>query len=696
MTEPQLPDQPWEIPSNVGVTLIPQETRGRRRGDFMITAQNHSALPVDAYICARGHGLRCELSASPIHLRPGEHGWVNLSVRSAKRAWFSDAAAAPFEISCLTAGGANTSTTRSGRFGQKALIPWWSLLALALLGLALGLILAFALPNKTTVPSVTGAQSAVEAELLLQEAGLTLGSRFGRRLSEIQVGTVLAQVPRAGTEVDEDSPVSVVVAVPETGAPQTTTSAVVITDGENVLIALLPISFRDQCRAVAGAPPLSTASVYCVNSIGIELFAYQFASDADLQSSYAARVLESGATPDTGECGNDAVAEGSIESVQGVTLGRFLCTVDDQGNPLVIWTVDEQLIQLEARWQRSASELAEWWRDEGRTIVVVVETAAPPQSSGAEGVGPSEPPAPQEPSSLPEPPPAGEGAEGQPPEPIPPATETPGDDPIGGSTANGDATVAHVEAIFNERDPAASVAALGDVYYEHNPALEDGLEGVVALVESLEGADGDLVETHRVLEDGEFVALHSTYALDAALEPTPGAEAVAADIYRFDENGQIVEHWSVFQNADASAVNESGRTMVDGGGDPTANADTGANIAVVRRLYDEVYATGNAAPLEELFVEPHAEHNPDSGDGLDRYRSLVAAGPVDVEVKRIVAQGDLVLVHSRARPEGLGDSAVVDIYRLENGKIAEHWDVFQPTVPQEDSTSGNDMFAQLS
>ena len=103
-------------------------------------------------------------------------------------------------------------------------------------------------------------------------------------------GTVLAQVPRAGTEVDEGSAVSIVVALPETetAAEESTSSAQGDTATQR-LIVLLPISFRGRCGALAGAPALSVGSVYCVDSSGIELWVFEFASEPELQSSYAAR-----------------------------------------------------------------------------------------------------------------------------------------------------------------------------------------------------------------------------------------------------------------------------------------------------------------------------------------------------------------------------------------------------------------------
>ena len=67
-------------------------------------------------------------------------------------------------------------------------------------------------------------------------------------------------------------------------------------------------------------------------------------------------------------------------------------------------------------------------------------------------------------------------------------------------------------------------------------------------------------------------------------------------------------------------------------------------------------------------------------------------GPVDVEVYRMIAEGDFVAVHSHYK---IWNMAGVDIFRLnDDARIVEHWDVLQQ-VP-ETTASGNDMFSQLS
>jgi predicted SnoaL-like aldol condensation-catalyzing enzyme len=116
------------------------------------------------------------------------------------------------------------------------------------------------------------------------------------------------------------------------------------------------------------------------------------------------------------------------------------------------------------------------------------------------------------------------------------------------------------------------------------------------------------------------------------------------------------------------------------------------NKEVVERLFD-AFRAGDTDTFDELIVEEYVQHNPQAGNGLQAVKEFFApVGPVDVEVHRVIAEGDLVAVHAHYKTWNV---AGVDIFRLDDaGKIIEHWDVLQQ-VP-ETTASGNDMFSQLT
>jgi predicted SnoaL-like aldol condensation-catalyzing enzyme len=94
---------------------------------------------------------------------------------------------------------------------------------------------------------------------------------------------------------------------------------------------------------------------------------------------------------------------------------------------------------------------------------------------------------------------------------------------------------------------------------------------------------------------------------------------------------------------------------------------------------------------------PYRQHNPLIEDGMEGLRKFFAGirathPDAHYEIKRVFADGDYVILHSHWH--GLSDDprgeAVVDIFRLENGKLVEHWDVIQP-IP-ETAANNNTMF----
>jgi predicted SnoaL-like aldol condensation-catalyzing enzyme len=120
--------------------------------------------------------------------------------------------------------------------------------------------------------------------------------------------------------------------------------------------------------------------------------------------------------------------------------------------------------------------------------------------------------------------------------------------------------------------------------------------------------------------------------------------------------------------------------------------DTERNKQTVARLFD-AFRAGDVEAFDNLIAEDYVQHNPQADNGLQAVKEFFRpVGPVDVDVYRVIAEGDLVAAHSHYKTFNM---AAVDIWRFDDdGKLIEHWDVLQE-VPQA-TASGNDMFAQLS
>ena len=97
---------------------------------------------------------------------------------------------------------------------------------------------------------------------------------------------------------------------------------------------------------------------------------------------------------------------------------------------------------------------------------------------------------------------------------------------------------------------------------------------------------------------------------------------------------------------------------------------------------------------EQFWDKNMLQHNPGMPDGLDVLRGLLGKiGPeFRYEQGAVMEQGDLVMVHGRYTGWGPKPMVAVDIFRIENGKVVEHWDVMQEEVPADKSANGHAMF----
>ncbi|MGW0195644.1 nuclear transport factor 2 family protein [Nonomuraea sp. NPDC003201] len=105
------------------------------------------------------------------------------------------------------------------------------------------------------------------------------------------------------------------------------------------------------------------------------------------------------------------------------------------------------------------------------------------------------------------------------------------------------------------------------------------------------------------------------------------------------------------------------------------------NKEIVLRGFSE-FAAGNVEILRDLLREDFVEHSPGNPSGRDAFIEFIASAPVagaKLDLKRVVAEDDHVMLHYHMVPPGDERGiAVVDIWRMVDGQIVEHWDVVQP------------------
>lgn len=119
------------------------------------------------------------------------------------------------------------------------------------------------------------------------------------------------------------------------------------------------------------------------------------------------------------------------------------------------------------------------------------------------------------------------------------------------------------------------------------------------------------------------------------------------------------------------------------------------NKEIVIEAYQRTFGDLDEAAVDEFFSKDFKNHNPTVADGPEGVKALVRMLPSQgvqkqkMEFKHVVAEGDIVIIHSRYVIAET-DWRFIDIYRVENGQLAEHWDAAMPTPEERANT--NSMF----
>ena len=239
-------------------------------------------------------------------------------------------------------------------------------------------------------------------------------------------------------------------------------------------------------------------------------------------------------------------------------------------------------------------------------------------------------------------------------------------------------------------EPIAYINA--ENYKQHNLTVADGLDGFGAAVAQLSNfPEKAKVNTVRAFEDGNYVILQTDYNF---FGPKAGF-----DIFRFEDD-LIVEHWDNLMPYDGSK-NPSGHTPFDGTTEFRDLDKTDANKAIVRNFVQDVLMGRHPENLTNYFDgNNYIQHNVSIADGLDGLGAALATMAeqgIKMEyftIHTILGYGNFVLAVSEGAFAGQPTS-YYDLFRIENGKIAEHWDVMETIAPESEWKHQNGKFGGL-
>ncbi len=235
---------------------------------------------------------------------------------------------------------------------------------------------------------------------------------------------------------------------------------------------------------------------------------------------------------------------------------------------------------------------------------------------------------------------------------------------------------------FATGDTEKAKELLASGYIQHNLAYGTGRAAFVGSVSYLASAPvKTTVNNIRAFEDGDKVFLQTVYNFAGA------GEQVAFDIFRIDADGRIAEHWD---NLAAKAdPNPSGHTQIDGTMEKKA-VDKEETRKVVASFVGDVLRGENPDKLTSYFDgDNYIQHNTGIADGLSGLGAALAAlaeqgiQMIYNKTHYVLADGNYGLAVSEGTFGGV-PTTYYDLFRVEDGKIAEHWDVME-TLAAEDT-----------
>lgn len=208
---------------------------------------------------------------------------------------------------------------------------------------------------------------------------------------------------------------------------------------------------------------------------------------------------------------------------------------------------------------------------------------------------------------------------------------------------------------------------MGSTYTQHSTGVPDEKEGFAKFFEDFfKRYPKRKMNIVRAIEDENFVFVHVHQYLNGG-----EAQWITADIFRADEEGKIVEHWDVI---DAYPKEIKSLDPIYGDFEIGDLDKTQVNKKIIRRFLVDIMQNKEFDTFEQYVDIQLIQHNQDMEQGGEAYERYLRENNVTYDfVFKVMGQGNFVVSYAKVFV-GEQDYAQMDIFRLENGKIVEHWD----------------------
>lgn len=236
----------------------------------------------------------------------------------------------------------------------------------------------------------------------------------------------------------------------------------------------------------------------------------------------------------------------------------------------------------------------------------------------------------------------------------------------------------YMEGIAGGNAREAVLACTGHRYTQHSTGVADGAEGFLAFFEPFLARNPKRdIRLVKLFQDGRWVFCSAYQSLNEG-----AAQWVTMDMFYTDAEGLILEHWDTI--APYAAEIASGEDMVGGPQEPDLSADTEANKALVLEFTKQILQGESFDRMGDFVSEGLIQHAPGiraGRDGLAEWLASDASGRYEM-LFRLIGQGDFVVTYGKRHARGK-DIAVFDLYRVAQGRIAEHWMNAEEIGPRE-------------